>query len=79
MRWLKNKSQNLIPTDAGSVLRRDSITDDLVRLSSESPNFGEDCKNILSVVFVADLQEPSTSYRNSGFALILKDFRLENK
>lgn len=31
-----------------------------------------------SAVFVADLQEPSASYRNSGFALTLKESRLEN-
>lgn len=56
----------------------DCMTEDLVRLSSESPVFGKDCKTILSAVFVADSQETSASYRNSGFALILKESRLEN-
>lgn len=40
---------------------------------------GKDCKKILYAIFMADLQELSTSYRNSGFALIFKESRLENK
>lgn len=44
-----------------------------------NPVLGKDCKKILYAIFMADLQELSTSYRNSGFALIFKESRLENK